>query len=70
MWQTWKRRDNITNFWLENLPSRDHVEELGTSGIILKCIIKQQGRRVCNGFICLNNSNLWLVVGECGMNLS
>jgi len=43
MWQTWERRGKHTNFWLEILSHRDHVEELGTGGMILKCVLKQQG---------------------------
>jgi hypothetical protein len=31
-------REKHTNFWLENLSHRDHVEKLGASGMILKCI--------------------------------
>jgi hypothetical protein len=47
-----------TNFCLENLRRRDHLEELGANGMILKCIIKQQGRTAWNGFI-------WLKTAEC-----
>jgi hypothetical protein len=31
-------------FWKENLQDRDHYEDLDVDGIILKLILKKQGR--------------------------
>jgi hypothetical protein len=55
-----RRSEMYTQFWLENLEGRDHLEVLAVDGrVILEWMLKKWVRRVWTGF-------MWLRVGTSG----
>lgn len=42
-----------TVFWEEILNGRDRLENLGTSEVILKLILRKQGGSLCTSFVCV-----------------
>jgi hypothetical protein len=41
MWHVWRTGEVHTGFWWDDLGERDHLEDLGIDGMILKCISKK-----------------------------
>jgi hypothetical protein len=62
MWHVWGRGEAYTGFWCENLRERDHLEDPGVEGMILRWIFRQWGVGARTGLI-------WLRIGAGGGHL-
>jgi hypothetical protein len=56
MQQVWVKRDVHTGFWWGDLMEREHREDVGMHGMILKCIFKKWDVEACTGIV-------WLGIG-------